>query len=128
MKNVILASSDQVAIDAISAQLMGFNPLDIKFIRIAHEMGLGCGNPRDIEIVGDTDAADQRWNFVGPYEKMTFRFSDAAQNLLGRVQEMDRMVTEDVVGALGVCGQHCLPRLLLDAVCRQAASKRVAAQ
>jgi hypothetical protein len=72
VKNVILASADQVAIDAISAQLMGFNPLDIKFIRIAHEMGLGCGDPREIEIVGDLEAADQRWDFVGPYDKMTF--------------------------------------------------------
>ena len=27
--------------------------MKIKFIRMAHEMGLGCGDPRDIEIVGD---------------------------------------------------------------------------
>lgn len=72
VKNVLLASADQVAIDAMSAKLMGFNPLDIKFIRIAHEMGLGCGDPKDIEIVGDLDAAEERWNFVGPYDKMTF--------------------------------------------------------
>ena len=45
VKNVILASSDQTAIDAVAAKLMGFNPLDIKFIRIAHEMGLGVGDP-----------------------------------------------------------------------------------
>ncbi|MEZ0241356.1 MAG: DUF362 domain-containing protein, partial [Chloroflexota bacterium] len=56
-KNVILASADQVAIDAVAAKLMGIDPLSIKFIRMAHEMGLGCGDPRDIEIVGDTTAA-----------------------------------------------------------------------
>jgi len=73
VKNVLLASSDQVAIDAVAAKLMGFDPLkDIKFIRIAHEMGLGCGDPRDIEIVGDEDAAKENWNFVGPFKKMTF--------------------------------------------------------
>ncbi len=72
VKNVMLASSDQVAIDAISAKLMGFDPMDIKFIRIAHEMGLGCGNPDDIEIVGDLDTAAENWNFDGPYKKMTF--------------------------------------------------------
>jgi hypothetical protein len=71
-KNVLLASADQVAIDAVAAKLMGFNPLDIKFIRMAHEMGLGCGDPRDIEIVGDTEAGKENWHFVGPFKKMTF--------------------------------------------------------
>jgi uncharacterized protein (DUF362 family) len=73
VKNVLLASSDQVAIDAAAARLMGFDPLrDIKFIRLAHERGLGCGDPRDIEFVGDADAIAQKWNFVGPFKKMTF--------------------------------------------------------
>ena len=71
-KNVLLASADQVAIDAVSAKLMGFNPLDLKFIRLAHDLGLGVGDPRKIEIVGDLDAAEENWHFVGPYEKMTF--------------------------------------------------------
>ncbi len=73
VKNIILASSDQVAIDAVAARIMGFNPLqDLKFVRLAHEQGLGCGDPRDIEIVGDTDAANENWHFVGPFKKMTF--------------------------------------------------------
>ena len=53
VKNVILASDDQVAIDAVAARLMGMDPLSIRYIRLAHDLGLGCGNPRDIEIVGD---------------------------------------------------------------------------
>ncbi len=73
VKNVILASSDQVAIDAVAAKLMGFDPLkDIKFIRLAHELGLGCGDINDIEIVGDVDALNEKWDFVGPFKKMTF--------------------------------------------------------
>ncbi len=63
-KNIILASADQVAIDAASALLQGFDPMRIPFIRIAHELGLGVGDPRAIEFVGDTDAASERWNFV----------------------------------------------------------------
>src|ERR671919_951277 len=47
-------------------------PLAIKFIRLAHDLGLGCGDPRDIEIVGDTSAAAENWRFVGPFKKMTF--------------------------------------------------------
>jgi uncharacterized protein (DUF362 family) len=53
VKNLILASGDSVAIDAISAKLMGFNPMDIPYIRMCHDMGLGCGDPDKIEIKGE---------------------------------------------------------------------------
>ena len=73
IKNVLLASADQVAIDAVAAKLMGFDPLkDVKFIRLAHERGLGCGDPREIEIVGDEAVAKENWHFVGPFKHMTF--------------------------------------------------------
>jgi len=72
VKNVLLASADSVAIDAVAAQLMGFDPLSIKYIRLAHERGLGCGDPKKIDIVGDVEAAAERWGFVGPFRKMTF--------------------------------------------------------
>lgn len=76
VKNVILASSDQVAIDAVAAKLMGFDPLnDCKYIRLAHELGLGCGDVRDIEIVGDESVLAQKWDFVGPFKEMTFASS-----------------------------------------------------
>ena len=52
-KNYILASGDQVAIDAISAKMMGFDPLKIPFIKKAHDLGLGCGDPKQISIVGE---------------------------------------------------------------------------
>lgn len=63
-KNVLLASADQVAIDAASAMLQGFNPMEIPFLRIAHELGLGIADPKDIEFVGDEDAIAERWNFI----------------------------------------------------------------
>ena len=63
-KNVLLASSDCVSIDAVSAKLMGFEPMEHKFIRLAHERGLGTGRFEDIEIVGDVEAANERWGFV----------------------------------------------------------------
>ena len=72
VKNVLLASADQVAIDAVAAKLMGFDPMQIKFIRLAHDRGLGVGDPWEIEIVGDAEAAAENWHFVGPFKKMTF--------------------------------------------------------
>ncbi|HEX2993246.1 MAG TPA: DUF362 domain-containing protein, partial [Anaerolineales bacterium] len=71
VKNVILASSDQVAIDAVAAKLMGFDPLQLKFIRLAHEQGLGIGDPRQIELVGD-DVSNESWNFKVGYNSHSF--------------------------------------------------------
>jgi len=62
IKNVILASGDQVAIDAIAARLMGFDPMSIRYIQLAHEQGLGVGDPREIEVVGD-DISGENWGF-----------------------------------------------------------------
>jgi len=62
VKNLMLASSDQVAIDAVAAKLMGFDPLGIEYIRVAHEDRLGIGDPRDIRIVGD-DVSGESWGF-----------------------------------------------------------------
>jgi hypothetical protein len=62
-----------VAIDAIAAKIMGFSPLDdVQFIRMAHEMGLGVGDPKEIEVVGDPEIAQENWGFVGPFREMTF--------------------------------------------------------
>ncbi len=62
IKNVILASTDQVAIDAVAAKLMGFDPLSIKYIRLAHDQGLGVGDPSAINLVGD-DVSGENWGF-----------------------------------------------------------------
>jgi len=61
--NLILASADQVAIDAIAAKIMGFDPLSIPYLRMCQERGLGVADPRKIEIVGDTDLASTSMGF-----------------------------------------------------------------
>lgn len=61
-KNVILASADQVAIDAVAAKMMGFDPMQIKYIYLAHERGLGCGDVREIRVVGE-DVSNVNWRF-----------------------------------------------------------------
>jgi len=53
IKNIILASGDSVAVDAIAAKAMGFDPMTIPYIRMAHERGLGVGVPSEIDVVGD---------------------------------------------------------------------------
>jgi len=62
VKNLILAASDSVAIDAVAARLMGFDPLSIPFLRMAHERGLGIADLRRIELVGD-DVSREHFGF-----------------------------------------------------------------
>ncbi|UCF62521.1 MAG: DUF362 domain-containing protein [Anaerolineaceae bacterium] len=63
-KDILLASADQVAIDAVSAKLQGFNPMGLRFIRKAHEMDLGVGDPNQIKIVGYDIEQEEPWGFV----------------------------------------------------------------
>lgn len=62
IKNYILASGDSVAIDAVAAKMMGFDPMSIPYIRMATEMGLGCGELKEIEIVGE-DISNVNFDF-----------------------------------------------------------------
>jgi uncharacterized protein (DUF362 family) len=60
--DLMLASSDSVAIDAVAAKIMGFDPMSIPYIRLAHERGLGTGRIEEIEVVGE-DISELNLNF-----------------------------------------------------------------
>lgn len=62
IKNLVLASADQVAIDAVAAKIMGFDPLSLDFIRSAYERGLGTGDLKEIDVVGE-DISEMNWRF-----------------------------------------------------------------
>jgi len=62
IKNYLLAGYDQVAVDAVVAKMLGFEPLKLPAIKLAHEEGLGCGDFEDIEIIGE-NISNINWNF-----------------------------------------------------------------
>ncbi len=62
-KDLMLASADSTAIDAVAAKMMGFDPMELKFIRIAHGSGLGTGRLDEIEIKGE-DISNENWGFT----------------------------------------------------------------
>ena len=97
-KNIILASADQVAIDAVAAKLMGFDPMAIRYIRLAHESGLGVGKPEEIEIVGDLEAAGESWNF-----KVGFCFHQVAAWItwFGPTRFLQKVLTRPPILYLG---------------------------
>lgn len=51
---VILASADPVALDTIACRLIGLDPTFVPTIAAAQKTGLGCGNPNQITLVGDS--------------------------------------------------------------------------
>lgn len=63
VKNYMLASADQVAIDSVAAKMMGFDPMTIDYIKFADEDGLGNGRPENIEVVG-ADVSRESWGFT----------------------------------------------------------------
>jgi len=62
IKNYLIAGYDQVAVDVVVAKMMGFEPLKLPAIKLAHEEGLGCGDFDQIEIIGE-DISKINWNF-----------------------------------------------------------------
>ena len=50
---LILASQDAVALDAAAGRIIGLDPTQVLTTRIAHERGLGVGDLRNIEVVGE---------------------------------------------------------------------------
>lgn len=48
--NEIILSTDPVAADAYAATLFKHEPFDIGYIKIAHEMGIGCGDLKKVKI------------------------------------------------------------------------------
>ncbi|MCH9017560.1 MAG: DUF362 domain-containing protein [Chloroflexi bacterium] len=89
IKDRILASNDQVAIDAVAAKMMGFDPMSIKFIRLAHERGLGCGDVSQINVVGE-DISQVNWQFTG----VENTFASRGQKLIdwGPLKPLEKML------------------------------------
>jgi len=64
--DIILAGDDPVSIDATAAKIMGFDPMKIEYIKIAHDKGLGIGDADQIDIIG----MDRR-----EFDKLNFGFT-----------------------------------------------------
>jgi uncharacterized protein (DUF362 family) len=94
VKDYLLASADQVAIDAISAKMMGFDPMSLDFIRIAHEHGLGCGNPSEIEIVGE-DVSRVNFHFEG--SKNTFASKGQKAIYWGPLKPLEKILLRSFI-------------------------------
>jgi uncharacterized protein (DUF362 family) len=55
---IALASTDALAADVTAAALMGFDADEVGYLHYCKKMGLGVGDPDQIQIVGNTTMAD----------------------------------------------------------------------
>lgn len=51
---LVLASPDSVALDTIALKIVGYNPIDVVFIKEADTRGLGVGDIERIEVLGES--------------------------------------------------------------------------
>ena len=93
-RNLILAGADQVAVDATSARLMGLDPFDIPFLRMAHEDGLGTADAREIEVVG-ADIEQVKWQVAARQDT----FASRGQKLIywGPLKRLEKMLLQTVI-------------------------------
>ncbi len=81
---VALAGTDALAVAALTASLMGFDPLQIGYLSYCHQMGLGEGDVTAIESVGNVTPKAVRREFQ-PHpayrQQQLWRFDNAEQYL-----------------------------------------------
>jgi uncharacterized protein (DUF362 family) len=94
IKGYLLASADQVAIDAVSAKMMGIDPLSIKFIRLAHEAGLGTGDVRDIDVRGE-DISGINFGFRGDEDTFASKGQKAIYH--GPLKPFEKMLLQSPI-------------------------------
>jgi uncharacterized protein (DUF362 family) len=56
----VIAGTDAVAVDAVAAAIMGFDPLQVGYLRYAQAAGLGVADLAAIAVLGDPIAAVRR--------------------------------------------------------------------
>ena len=113
IKNVILASADQVAIDAVAAKLMGFDPHKDQVHPARARAGAGLRRSARHRDCRRRRGREGELAFRRAVPEDDVRQQDAAQDLLGPAAEAARMVAQDFPCAVGIHRQRALPRHVL---------------
>ncbi|MCD6574288.1 DUF362 domain-containing protein [Candidatus Aerophobetes bacterium] len=66
---VIVVSRDVVAADTVASTIMGIDPSEIEYIKLAEKEGLGCADLSRIEVVGE-----RLENLIRPFKRVKLDF------------------------------------------------------
>lgn len=112
--NVIIASYDSVAADAVAAEICGFKPDEVLTTRLADEQGLGCGKLSSIEILGSSIEEVRCPDFKRPdryikiRNQLGFLFLKAAFKMgLKRIYYNRPEINKAKCDQCGLCIEHC---------------------
>jgi len=109
LKNMglILASADAVALDSVFAQIVDVAPLDVPMIRIASKKGLGIGEAKDIEIVGEKLDDVKDTGFVLPKTSVMFTAPGPLMWIIGKAFRSYPVINESLCTKCKVCQKAC---------------------
>lgn len=62
--NIFIASDDVVACDTVGAKILGYDVDEVEHIKLAAEQGLGIGDLKNIEIIGDISRFKERFPYT----------------------------------------------------------------
>lgn len=90
--NLIVASEDVVAVDAVCSAVMGIDPFEVPITRLGHSEGIGCGDLAGIQVKGETIASvmkhfkrAQIWNPIGASDRIRVFAGGACRFCLAQV-------------------------------------------
>jgi len=111
--NLIVASTDVVAVDAVCSAIMGIEPFEVVTTRLAHAEGIGIGDLNFIEVKGESINAIKRpfrrpitWNPIGFNRKIKVFAGGACRFCLAQVgaalERLSRLGFLDKVGETAI--------------------------
>jgi uncharacterized protein (DUF362 family)/formate hydrogenlyase subunit 6/NADH:ubiquinone oxidoreductase subunit I len=103
---LVMASRDPVALDAISVRTLGFDPMRLSSTQIAHQLGVGCGDLRQIDMVGDSIEHLTTRHFTLPKASKIFAKSVLNKALVPFVTVRPKINPQDCIGC-GACYSNC---------------------
>jgi uncharacterized protein (DUF362 family)/Pyruvate/2-oxoacid:ferredoxin oxidoreductase delta subunit len=102
--NIILASQDTVALDAVAVSIIGLNPMDIDAIRYCDERGLGVGCIEAIEVTGESLSSVTVTDFLPPATSTRLLMTGMSRPLLSQIL---RLIMRQAVVRPRVIASRC---------------------
>ncbi len=90
--NLVVSSTDVVALDAVCGKIMGFEPDEVPITRLGHSEGIGIGVLERIDVKGETIDAVMKhfkraalWNPIGAHKNIKIFAGGACRFCLAQV-------------------------------------------
>lgn len=90
--NLIVSSTDVVAIDAVCSAIMGIDPWEVPITRLGHTEGIGTADLEEIEVKGESIASVMKyfkrttiWNPIGATDRIRIFAGGACRFCLAQV-------------------------------------------